>query len=196
MQFTALNTLPSLEGKPRDIRLLFAETANAALSKGRTEDEAIFKALAIVKQKEQSLIKKYVKPSVPKHLQAILDIRNTPQTSPDAPDALEIEKSTKGSLTGDKEVVGVEFDAKGRLILKFKDGKTIVSNVAPITAVETNVVVIGENGQTIVTGAGLDHGVDGGSATSVFKVLEEVDGGAATSVIQPSETIDGGTSSG
>ena len=36
MQFTALETIPSLQGKSREIRLLFAETANTALAKGRT----------------------------------------------------------------------------------------------------------------------------------------------------------------
>jgi len=191
--FTALKTIPQLEGKPRELRVLFADTANEALLKGRSTDEAIFKGLALVKQAEQKTIKKFVKPAVPRHLQAILDIRNNPQAYQEAPQEPEI---AKANLPLGNDVVGAQFDAKGRLILKLADGKTIVSNVAPITAVETNVVVIGENGQTVVTGTGLDHGVDGGSASSVFKVLENVDGGAAANVVQPSESIDGGTLSG
>lgn len=145
MQFTALNTVPSLEGKPREIRVLFAETANEALAKGRTEDEAIFQGLAIVKQKEQKGVVKSIKPSAPMHLQAILNIRNAPQTLPEPLGEALIEKSTKDSLASGKEVIGAEFDAKGRLVLKFKDGKTLISNVAPITAVETSVIVVGGN---------------------------------------------------
>jgi hypothetical protein len=142
MMWTALNTLLSLEGKPRDIRVLFADTANAAISAGRTKDEAIFTALAVVKQKERSTIKKYVKPSVPLHLQAILDLKNTPRPSQEELQQLEEANQPKDSLDVGKEVVGAEFDSKGRLTLKFKDGKKIVSNVAPITAVEHSVVVV------------------------------------------------------
>jgi hypothetical protein len=81
-------------------------------------------------------------------------------------------------LDAGKEIVGVEFDSNGRLTLKFKDGKKITSNAAPITAIEQSVVVV-ENG----TGGGgttpIDTGVDGGSATSVFKNIELIDGGTA-----------------
>ena len=178
MQFTALETVPSLQGKSREIRLLFAETANAALAKGRTLDEATFQGLAVVKQKEQQSIKKYVKPSVPSHLQAILDLKNRPQASQNGSGEFEIEKASEDNQAVSKEVVGAEFDAKGRLTLKFADGKSITSNVAPITAVETNVIVVGDGGtNTIVSG---DGGVDGGSATSVFQPLEILDGGSAS----------------
>jgi hypothetical protein len=137
--WTALNTLPSLEGKPRDIRVLFADIANEALLNGRSTDEAIFKGLALVKQKEQKEIKKFIKPSVPRHLQAILDIRNNPQAYQEA---LQEPQIAKANLPQGNDVVGAQFDAKGRLILKLADGKTIVSNVAPITAVEHSVVVV------------------------------------------------------
>jgi hypothetical protein len=137
--FTALKTIPQLEGKPRELRVLFADTANEALSKGRSTDEAIFKGLALVKQVEQKTIKKFVKPSVPRHLQAILDIKNNPQASQEA---LEDPEAAKASLPLGNDVVGAQFDVKGRLILKLADGKTIVSNVAPITAVEHSVVVV------------------------------------------------------
>lgn len=155
MQFTALETVPSLQGKSREIRLLFAETANAALAKGRTLDEATFQGLAVVKQKEQQTIKKYVKPSVPLHLQAILDLKNRSQASQNDSDALEIEKATQSSLSSAKEVVGAEFDANGRLTLKFKDGKTVISNAAPITVEKTSVIVVGDSSGTanpIITG--------------------------------------------
>lgn len=40
MPWSAMKTIPALEGKPREQRELFAEVANEALSKGRTEQEA------------------------------------------------------------------------------------------------------------------------------------------------------------
>lgn len=176
--FTALNTIPFLAGKSREIRVLFADTANEALTQGRSHDEAVFKALAIVKQTEQKSIKKFVKPSVPLHLQALLDLKNNPNRHQEALQELEKAKTTTDSQQPSNDVVGAVFDSKGRLILKLKDGKTITSNVAPVTAVETNVIVVGDGtgGSTVIG----DDDVDGGSATSVFKPAENVDGGSAS----------------
>jgi hypothetical protein len=184
MQFSALNTIPSLEGKPREVRLLFAEAANAAIAKGRTTDEAIFQALAKVKSSSDSKAKKPIKPKKPRHLQALLDITNTftpvaaSDSSQTAITASLLAKGAEGINAAAKDIVSAEFDAKGRLILKFRDGKTIMSNVAPITAVEHSVVVV-ENGSG---GSSLpqDHATDGGSATSVFKNTEVIDGGSAS----------------
>jgi hypothetical protein len=190
MQFSALNTIPSLEGKPREIRLLFAEAANEAISKGRTTDEAIFQALAKVKSSSDAKAKKYVKPKKPRHLQALLDITNTftPAPAPTASDSSQtaitaslLNKAVLDSQAAGKDIASIEFDAKGRLILKFKDGRSITSNVAPITAVEHSVLVV-ENGTssgTSTTGH-LPNGVDGGSATSVFQSTEVIDGGSAS----------------
>lgn len=175
MTYTALSTHPTLQGKSREIRLLFADTANQALEQGRSESEAIFKGLAIVKQVEQKSIKKFVKSPVPSHLQALLDLKNNLNRHQEAIQEPEI---AKGYLPQGNDVVGAQFDAKGRLILKLADGKTITSNVAPITAVETNVIVVGD-GTTTTTPTDVDENVDGGAATSVFKPIELVDGGGA-----------------
>lgn len=180
MQYTALSTHPTLQGKSREIRLLFADTANEALAQGRSESEAIFKALNIVKLKEQQSIKKFVPQSVPAHLAAILNVRSASNLAQEALQAAEIEKATLSSQQPSNEVVDAKFDPQGRLILKLKDGKTITSNVAPITAVETNVVVVGSSDSTTTVDPDLiDESLDGGSATSVFKPLEIVDGGGA-----------------
>ena len=141
--FTALKTIPQLEGKPRELRVLFADTANEALNQGRSESEAIFKGLAIVKQTEQKSIKKFVKAPVPSHLQALLDLKNNPNRHQEALQEPEI---AKANLPQGNDVVGAQFDSKGRLILKLADGKTITSNAAPVTAVETNVIVVGNQG--------------------------------------------------
>lgn len=144
--FTALNTIPSLAGKSREIRVLFADTANEALVQGRSESEAIFKALNVVKLKEQQSIKKFVPQSVPAHLAAILNVRSVSNLAQEAQQQLEKEKATLSSQQPSNDVVGAVFDSKGRLVLKLKDGKTITSNVAPITAVEHNVIVVGSQG--------------------------------------------------
>lgn len=179
--FTALNTIPSLAGKSREIRVLFADTANEALTQGRSESEAIFKALNIVKLKEQQSIKKFVPQSVPAHLAAILNVRSASNLAQEALQAAEIKKATIDSQQPSNDVVAAEFDSKGRLILKLKDGKTITSNVAPITSVETNVVVVGSSDSTATVDPDLiDENIDGGAASHVFKPIEVVDGGGAS----------------
>ena len=176
MQYTALNTIPQLQNKSRELRLLFADTANEALTQGRSESEAIFKGLAIVKQTEQKSIKKFVKASVPSHLQALLDLKNNPNRHQEALQEPEI---AKANLPQGNDVVGAQFDSKGRLILKLADGKTITSNVAPVTAVETNVIVVGD-GTTTTDPTEIDENIDGGAASHVFKPIEIVDGGGAS----------------
>lgn len=143
MTYTALSTHPSLQGKSREIRLLFADTANESLAQGRSESEAIFKALNIVKLKEQQSIKKFIPQVVPAHLAAILKVRSTANLAQEAQEQVEKEKSIVDASSSNKDVVGASFTPDGRLILKFKDGTSIKTNQAPVTAVEHNVVVVG-----------------------------------------------------
>lgn len=144
--FTALNTIPSLTGKSREIRVLFADTANESLAQGRSESEAIFKALNIVKLKEQQSIKKFIPQVVPAHLAAILKVRSAANLAQEAQEQVEKEKATLSNQEQSNDVVGAVFDSQGRLVLKLKDGKTITSNVAPVTSVEHNVVVVSGDG--------------------------------------------------
>jgi hypothetical protein len=169
--FTALNTLSELQGKSRETRLLFAEVANDALSKGYSSDEAIFKALASVKQFERQTVKKYVKPPTPSHLQAILNLKGRP---------FYIEPTPLPEKPISTEITSAQFDDSGRLTLKFADGKKITSNVAPVVAIQNSVVVVnGTTDSTTVDPDLVDESLDGGSATSVFKPVESVDGGGA-----------------
>lgn len=177
MQYTALSTVPSLAGKARELRELFAEVANSSLSEGRTEDEAIFKGLACVKQKEQLQVNKFIKPVIPAHLRAILDLKGIPQATRLAQGELEKAKVTLGSQEPQQSITSAVFNAKGQLVLKFSDGSSIITNPAPVTVVETSVVVVGGgSGGSAVPN---DGAVDGGSATSVFKPIEKLDGGTA-----------------
>lgn len=172
MSWSALETIPSLSGKTREIRVLFADVANTALLKGRTTDEAIFQGLAAVKSKEKQSIVKQLRPSIPSHLKAILSVR-------DNPPELQIEKSTEGSQTSVDAIKSIQFDASGKLIMKFDNGKTLTSNVAPITVSEHSVIVVGDGSGTGGGTTPVDEGLDGGSATSVFKPSEVMDGGGA-----------------
>lgn len=174
--FTALNTLPILSAKSRELRELFADTANDALSKGRSYDEAVFKGIAIVRTKEQATITKSARPPQPVHLRALLDIRKASQTDYNAHEELEKAIGTPTQQETSKELSAASFTDDGRLVLKFKDGSVIETNRAPIQAVETSVVVIGDNTVTSTT----DEAMDGGSATSVFKPQELIDGGTAS----------------
>jgi hypothetical protein len=171
MSYSALQTIPQLSVKSREVRLLFAEVANAALAQGRSNDEAVFKGLASVKQLERQTIKKYVKPSVPAHLQAILNLKNQ---------APYVEPVPLPEKPVSAEITSAQFDDSGRLTLKFADGKKITSNVAPVVALQSSVVVVnGTTDSTTVDPDLVDESLDGGSATSVFKPIEVVDGGGA-----------------
>ena len=91
--FTAIETIPSMKGKTRDLRVLFADTVNEALTQGRSESEAIFKALNVVKLKEQQSIKKFTPQAVPAHLSAILNVRSASNLAQEAQEQLEKEKA-------------------------------------------------------------------------------------------------------
>jgi hypothetical protein len=136
-----MKTLPSLEGKSRELRELFAEVANSALSEGRTGDEAIFKGLAVVKQKEQVQVKKFTKPAIPAHLRALLDLKGIPQATRLAQEELEDAAASLGSQEPQQGITSAVFNAKGQLVLKFGDGTSITTNPAPVTVVEHSVVV-------------------------------------------------------
>lgn len=143
MTYTALSTHSTLQGKSREIRLLFADTANEALTQGRSESEAIFKALNVVKLKEQQSIKKFVPQVVPAHLSAILNVHSASNLAQEAQEQLEKEKAIVDASSSNKDIVGASFTPDGKLVLKFKDGTSIKTNQAPVTAVEHNVVVVG-----------------------------------------------------
>lgn len=174
--YTALNTISILSAKSREIRELFATTANEALSSGRTQDEAILKGLFVVRSKEQVKTVKSLRPAQPSHLKALLDVRKSLQYSKTVQEEGYKAEELPTQQENLKELSEASFTDDGRLILKFKDGSKIETNRAPIQAVETNVVVIGDGGNVPIT----DDAVDGGSATSVFKVQELIDGGTAS----------------
>jgi len=140
-------TLPAMRDKTLEERKLFAKVANAALSRGKSEKEAIVAGLAAVK----NMVKKAQ--VIPLHLQAVLDLvekaRNAPPvdtavTPPEAPTAPSnwfsstIHQSNASvdsrgvlgasSTIKERSLIRASFDTKGRLILGFDNGDTIVTN--------------------------------------------------------------------
>ena len=123
--WTADNTIPELVHKSLDIRKLFAEVANASLSKGRSNSEAVNAGVMAVSHKERS---------------------NLPNKLPPLPklpvNASEIIKKAAELKKVSQEVVSSTFDDKGRLILVYKDGRKIVSDKGVnTTLVEQNIKI-------------------------------------------------------
>jgi len=141
-------TLPAMRDKTLEERKLFAKVANGALSEGKSEKEAIVAGLAAVK----NIVKKAQ--VIPLHLQAVLDLVektkqeppvDTAVTSPEAPTASSNwfsstihQSNAPVHSTGlteplnasikERNLTRASFDTRGRLILGFDNGDTIVTN--------------------------------------------------------------------
>jgi len=141
-------TLPAMKDKTLEERKLFAKVANAALSQCKSEKEAIIAGLAAVK----NIVNKAQ--AIPLHLQAVLDLVekarsdppvDAPVKSPEAPTAssnwfsstiyqanatVDSRGLTEGLNASIKErsLIRASFDTKGRLVLGFDNGDTIITN--------------------------------------------------------------------
>jgi hypothetical protein len=151
MSWSALKTTPSLEGKSRELRLLFAEVANASLTKGLSEDEATFAGLAAVRQKEKSEVKKYVKPSVPSHLQAILNARDAYEgTLTNLQDVLNASSTlplTEENNASNRGVAKAEFNSKGQLVLDLENGEKLITKGQALNEyIEQHVSILNQDG--------------------------------------------------
>lgn len=161
MPWSAMKTIPALEGKPREQRELFAEVANEALSKGRSEEEAIFAGLSAVNTKFKPKSIKKQEQQIPWHLKAVLEaskqaLEPVSEVNPSRPTLL-----IKNALTSDpsRSLVAAEFDSSDRLVLTFDDGQKIITRPIDIKSyIEqyVSVKVDGEGG----TGGGLTNPVE------------------------------------
>ena len=184
------NTHVLLKNKSIELRQLFASHANAALAKGRTTEESDYSGLSAVKlaeRKQQQLVKQNrPKAVVPEHLQAVLDLLNVtkgngnslkqPQeplgspTSDDstagntnvASDRLNVAMMLKNALPADpnRSLISADFDADGRLVLRFDTGETI-------TTTEGNIREYIERIVTIATPSNTGGGGGGDLPTSI-----------------------------
>lgn len=123
MAWDAINTVPAMHGKSLALRELFAKTANAALAKGQTEEEAIFSGISAVKiQEKKNQPSKAVAPKVPAHLAAVRSyespydmVSKAAEITPTAPN-----------------IKSAEFDNQGHLVLLMSDNTKIVSKTKAV----------------------------------------------------------------
>lgn len=134
-------TIYSLNNKSDKVKEVFAEAANSALSRGLTEEEAVFAGLVAVKNYEKKhTVKKEVKP-IPLHLQAVLDAAKErlklatshEDASKQGEYQQDLEQVSKAVLEPSKTIVDADFDSQERLVIKFNDGSTITTRPIPRT---------------------------------------------------------------
>ena len=143
--FTVIDAIPVLKNKPREIREIFATKANSKLAEGFSRDEAITAGLSAVQLFEKSVIATKKAFNAPLGQQETLKrFLKSPET---AQIEAEIEKAEGSSQNTDNPLIAASFDEDAKLILKFKDGRVVVSNPVPIIAIERQVIVIGESGR-------------------------------------------------
>lgn len=114
MLWSADNTPISMQGKSLKLRELFARTANAAIAKGFSKDEAIFAATNAVKSEEKKNQPIRTKPAVTRSFTNPFEVVNKATES--------VETSAVVAT-----VKAAEFDAQGHLVILMSDGKRIVT---------------------------------------------------------------------
>lgn len=212
--WTATDTVDAMKGKSYELRELFANTANQAIQKGRTKDEAVHAGISAVSAKERYLQKSAAKdrPKIvqekPAHILAIEKAAEIKKKQ--AQEAIDKAKSEKDAVTIDS----VDVDENGYVIMKFADGRKVRSKNRIETGNNvTTTIAVGSGGsggapdfdtlpaadatlpQTIIVKQG---GIWKQATMEMLQdwIDENVDGGAATSVYQSVEIVDGGTASG
>lgn len=122
MPWSATKTIPALENKSEEVKRIFADAANSALDRGRSEEEAVFAGLAAVKNHEKKIVNKSaVKVPISLHKKE------------------EVEKAVISTNT---KVSSAQWGQDGRLILNMSDGKKVVSPPIPFDRnVEQHVTV-------------------------------------------------------
>lgn len=163
----SFDNLPdSVKNKSTEQKNKFIEVANAALSKGRTEQEAIFAGLAAIKTasvKKVNYSPKQV--DKPLHLKALLETvkeEKVPQESQKELLQKPISKEFLGKSalpTGvTRNVVSADFNEKQQLVILFDTGEKITTSSVDSGTVEN---------YTTITGSG--------SGTSLLRQLKDVD---------------------
>jgi hypothetical protein len=146
---TINNLPPSVSSKSLEIRKAFLKSYEDSLSRGLSNEDALFNAnqnakvkeklISASKAKEYTKAKEYVKPKVPQHLSAVLNKQkelSTPTVYKAATSSEVFDKLLlgKGALTPDssRSLVSAKWDKQGRLELNFDDGNKIITDPAPI----------------------------------------------------------------
>ncbi len=112
MLWSADNTPISIQGKSLKLRELFARTANAAIAKGLSRDEAIFAASNAVKSEEKKNQPAKTKAKTVASFTSPFEV---------------VSKAAEDQVPEVATVKAAEFDAQGHLVLLMTDGKRIVT---------------------------------------------------------------------
>ena len=110
--WSADNTPISIQGKSLKLRELFARTANAAIAKGLSRDEAIFAASNAVKSEEKKNQPAKTKAKTIASFTSPFEV---------------VSKAAEDQVPEVATVKAAEFDAQGHLVLLMTDGKRIVT---------------------------------------------------------------------
>lgn len=144
MVWTANNTIPEMKGKSLKLRELFAKAANASLSKGLSEEEAIFAGSKAVKLEEtKNAPAKVTAPKVPAHLQVLKDLAQKQVATVEKVADVPVKQTTVSSA---------DIDKTGHLVLVMSDGTRVTTkNPIPKEVVNQNVSISNDTSALIAT---------------------------------------------
>lgn len=118
MQWSADNTIPSIEVKSLKLRELFAKVANASLDKGLSKEDAIFAGTNAVKIEERKNQPVKAKPAkAPSHVEALRSYTNP----------FEVVAKAEVPVIQSPTVKAAEFDAQGHLVIIMSDGRRVIT---------------------------------------------------------------------
>jgi hypothetical protein len=146
---TINNLPPSVSSKSLEIRKAFLKSYEDSLSRGLSNEDALFNAnqssklkeklISVSKAKEYTKANEYIKPKVPQHLSAVLNKQkelSTPAVYKAATSSEVFDKLLlgKGALTPDssRSLVSAKWDKQGRLELNFDDGNKLLTDPVPM----------------------------------------------------------------
>jgi len=133
MPWSISKTIPAMQDKSTELKRLFADTANAALARGQSEEESIFAGLSAVRSRENI--------DRASALATRIKQKETTRAFAGASSSSAFEVTSKAltskALTPEAskhiaKIIKAEFDKQGRLVLTYSDGSKVVSqNAAP-----------------------------------------------------------------
>ena len=123
MPWSKSNTIPSLKNKSDKIKEVFAEAGNAALARGRTEEEAVFAGLGAVTayEKKHSIHKAIYQ------MRPAVEPAVTFQTPADFISPAFLPKN-RLNPNPERSLIAADFNNEGKLVLTFSTGEKIVTS--------------------------------------------------------------------
>jgi uncharacterized protein YdaT len=122
------NLPPSVANKTEEQKKKFVEVANTALSKGRSETEAVLAGMMAIKTHTvtKKVLRTEEQQSIPSHLQIVVNRQKQEVLQ-------EVEKVT----TNPSEIKSLVFDAENKLVITLQNGKKFTSNPVQADLIES-----------------------------------------------------------